>query len=399
MSKKIVSIWMMSVFLALLSACSPGASRKPTPTPLPPLVSYEKALFTVERGSIVSQKNLLGDIVPSKQDELFFRAPGYINRVVVKPGDKVKKGDMLAEMQIDDLLNQLQQARIDLEVAEANHAKDQAQREYDLNKAKADVAIWQKKVELAKIDLQQAYGIEKEKAQLNLGITQENLKLAEEAFNVLSSDTNTYTEQAVKRSKLAVDRLEALVAERQIVAPYDCTVLRSTIRAGQQADAFNTAFVVGDPTDLVVRSPYDSDLEGKLQEKSEVSMKFSKDAKETYPAQFMPNFAITSTGDQSAKANSTISTGDYFYFSLPKDIPQDQLRIGRQVYLSVILGKKDNVLLLPKTAIREYKGLNFVIVQEGDRRRRVEINEIGLKSDDLWEIFGDLKEGDQVLGP
>jgi hypothetical protein len=56
-------------------------------------------------------------------------------------------------------------------------------------------------------------------------------------------------------------------------------------------------------------------------------------------------------------------------------------------------------LLLPPAAIREYKGLNFVILQEGDRRRRVEINEIGLKSTDRWEILGDLKEGDQVLGP
>jgi hypothetical protein len=38
------------------------------------------------------------------------------------------------------------------------------------------------------------------------------------------------------------------------------------------------------------------------------------------------------------------------------------------------------LLLLPPAAIREYKGLYFVIVQDGERRRRVEINEIGLKS-------------------
>ena len=53
---------------------------------------------------------------------------------------------------------------------------------------------------------------------------------------------------------------------------------------------------------------------------------------------------------------------------------------------------------LPPSAIREYKGFNFVIVQDGDRRRRVEINEIGLKGEDLWEIKADLQEGDQVLG-
>jgi hypothetical protein len=36
---------------------------------------------------------------------------------------------------------------------------------------------------------------------------------------------------------------------------------------------------------------------------------------------------------------------------------------------------------------------------EGDRRRRVEINEIGLKTTERWEVIADLQEGDQVLGP
>jgi multidrug efflux pump subunit AcrA (membrane-fusion protein) len=389
---------LLSILLALLTACSPSASRKQTPTPLPPLVNYEKAIFTVERGSIVAQEDLMGEIVPSKQDQLFFRASGYIARVVVKPGDRVKKGDLLAEMQIDDLINQLQQARIDLEVAQANKAKDGAQRQYDLNKAQSDILIWQKRVELANIDVQQAYGVEKEKAQLNLDITQQNLTLAEEALKVLTDDTNPYMEQAVKRSQLSVERLEKLVAERQIIAPYDCLILRSTVRAGQQAEAFYSVFVIGDPSNLVVRSPYNSDLEGNLTEKSEVSLTLSKDTEEQYTAQYLPNFAISTEADQSSKM-STISTDDYFYFSLANNVPQDQIKVGRQVYLSVILGRKDDVLLLPPAAIREYKGLNFVILQEGDRRRRVEINEIGLKSTDRWEILGDLKEGDQVLGP
>lgn len=399
MSKKnIIFALFLPVFVALLTACGSSARRSPTPTPLPPLVNYEKAIFNVERGSIVSKKDLMGEIVPSRQDELFFRASGYISRVVVKAGDRVKKGDILAEMQIDDLINQLEQARIDLEVSQANFAKDKAQREYDLNKAKADVVIWQKRVDLAKIDLQQVFGVEKEKAQLNLDITQENLTLAQEALKVLTADTNPSQEQAVKRSQLAVERLEKLVAERQIVAPYDCMILRSMVRAGQQMDTFYTVFVVGEPTNLVVRAPYDSNLYSNLHESSEVSLGLAKDAETSYTTNYLPNFLISTTTDQSTKASPS-SGVDYLYFSLPKDIPQDQVQVGRQVYMSVILGKKDDVLLLPPAAIREYKGLSFVIVQEGNRRRRVEINEIGLRSEDRWEIVGDLREGDQVLGP
>lgn len=399
MSKRIiVPIFLLTSLLVLLTSCGLNSSRVPTPTPLPPLINYEEAIFTVERGSIVAKKELLGEIAPARQDELFFRASGYVTRVVVKSGDRVKQGDLLAEMQIDDLMNQLQQARIDYELAQANLSKDKAQREYDLNKAKSEVLILQKRVQLAKLDLEQAYGVDKQKAQINLDIAQENLALAEAALQVLTADTNPYMEQAVKRSQLAVERLEKMVAERQIVAPYDCQILRSSVRAGQQLETFNSVFLVGDPTDLVIRSPYSSDLEGKLEENTVVSLRIAKDTEQEYPTKYMPGFLIASSTDQAA--NSTTSAlSDYLFFEIPADLPEDQIRIGRQVFLTVILGQKDDVLLLPPAAIREYKGLNFVIVQEGERRRRVEINQIGLKSADRWEVIGDLREGDQVLGP
>lgn len=399
--KRIVPLLLfLSVLLSLLTACGSSASHSPTPTPLPALVNYEKAIFTVERGSIVSKKDLMGEIVPSKQDELFFRASGYVNRVAVKAGDKIKKGDLMAEMQIDDLLNQLEQARIDLEVAQSNLAKYTAEHAYDLSKSKSDVVVAMKRVDLAQIDVDQAYGgVTRDRAKINLDIAQENLKLAEEAYQVLSGETNPAQEQTVKRSQLSVERLEKLVAERQIIAPYDGLVLRSMVRAGQQIDTFNSVFVVGDPTTLVVRSPYDYDLQGKLQESSEVSLKIAKDAQSQFSVKYLPNFLISTTTDQ-APNSSSAKASDYLYFSLPQDLPQDQVKVGRQVFMTIILGKKDNVLLLPPAAIREYKGLYFVIVQDSNgRRRRVEINQIGLKSEDRWEIEGDLREGDQVQGP
>jgi HlyD family secretion protein len=392
-----IAVLLSAGLIVFLAACSGEASRAATPTPVPLVSSYEKAVFTVSRGSVSEEVETLGEIVPSKQDELFFRASGYVNRVAFKQGDVIKQGDVLAEMQIDDLLNQLEQARIDLEVAQANAEKDKAQHEMDVARAQADVLIWEKKVEMGKIDVQNSYGADKEKAQLNLDITNQNLELAKQSMDLLSAETSNYTEQAVKRSQLAVERLEKLVAERQVIAPYDGMVLRAATRAGQQANAFNTVFQVGDPAELVIRIPYNYDLVGKITKDSEVALKMNNDATETYPVHFLPNFNLLTTVTKEAAGGSL--SADYMYFSLPEGVPMDQLVVGRQVFLSIVLGKKDDVLLLPPAAIREYKGLRFVIVQEGDRRRRVEISEVGLKSTDLWEVVADLQEGDQVLGP
>ncbi len=47
-----------------LSSCGSGNSGSPTPTPVPALVSYDTAIYPVERGSILEQKNLVGQVVP-----------------------------------------------------------------------------------------------------------------------------------------------------------------------------------------------------------------------------------------------------------------------------------------------------------------------------------------------
>jgi|GEM_PF-5432451 len=389
-------ILIVAVSASLLAACSPGASGSPTPTPLPLLVKYESSLFNVERGMIISTKEAIGEITPSKQDTLFFRTSGHVTRVAVKAGDTVKQGDLLAELDTVDLQNQLQQAKIDLEVAMADLARNKAQAEYNLAKAKADVAILQKQVELGKLNVQLSAGVDREKAQLNLEITQENLALAEAALKLADQQDTSYLEQAVKRSELAVKRIETLVGDRQILAPYDCLIMRSSVRAGQSADAYNPAFLVGDPSVLVVRSPYDFDVAKLLNTETDVTLTLDANDEQGIKTQYLPNFR-PEKGIQTSE--DTSSTANYVYYALPAEVPVEKINIGQSVFLTIVLGRKDNVLLLPPSAIREYKGLNFVVVQEGDKRRRVEINEIGLKSAEKWEVIADLNEGDQVIGP
>ena len=382
----------------LLTACGSGNNAQATPTPLPPLVNYEAAIFTVEQGPIVSEKDLLGEIVPAKQDQLYFQASGFITRLTVKRGDLVKAGEVLAELQIDDLLAQLQQAQIDLDVAKANLEKNLVQHDYDVRNAEANVLIWEKRLELAAMDVENSYGPAKDAAMLNFDITEQNLFMAQDSLDLVRQSVNPYEEQVVKRNELAVQRLEALLSERQIEAPYDCVVLRVLVRPGQSVDAYANAIEVGDPNDLVVRAQYDFELRDKLVKSTEAYLYFTTDeGAESYPVAFLPNF-LPMTENENA-ATSFLPTADYFYFEITDGVPEEELVVGRTVFLNVILGRKDDALLLPPAAIREYKGLYFVIVQEGDRRRRVEITEIGLKAVDKWEIVADLQPGDQVVGP
>lgn len=312
----------------------------------------------------------------------------------------MKQGDLLAEMQVTDLLDQLEQANIDLEVAQVTLEKETTQRQYNLQRAQIDVTIWQKNVDLAKLNLDKTYTKEdRERAQINLDITEQNLALSMLNLTQAQAQVSTYEQQAVDRNQITVKRLEALIDERRVYAPYDGIVLRTSIRPGIQINAFDTVFKVGDPTELVVRTTLDYELNQTMTKNTEIRMYLPNDdtAGPGTPVTFLPSFMPLSSQEKTTQ-NTSLGQ-DFFYFSLPKELDRTQVKVGVSVSLIVVVGRKEDALLLAPAAIRNYRGQNFVIVLNGDRRVRVEIYEIGLKTTDKWEIKGDLNEGDKVQGP
>jgi multidrug efflux pump subunit AcrA (membrane-fusion protein) len=390
---KVMLIFLL--FCAFITACGTPNKTGPTPTPLPPLVTYEKSIYTVEIGSIEETSSVQAEIVPMKQDDLFFRASGFANRVVVKKGDSVKAGDLLAEQQVDDLLSQLEQARIDLQVAQTAFDRDEAQRKYAIIRAEHEVKIWEIKVKRAQLNLDNALSIkEKEQAQLDLDEIKENLELAKLTQQQANEESNSYQQQGVERTQLTVERLEAQISERQIFAPYDCIILSSNLRAGQSVDAFVPLFTVGDPSHLVLRIRPENGIKESINKETKITMYLSSEDTQGYSINYLPDFLLFNSVD----SESTTATTEYLYFSYPVDL-QESAIVGRQVKLVILLGHKDNVLLLPPAGVRNYRGLNFVIILDGDKKRRVDLYEVGLKTAERWEVSGDLKAGDQVLGP
>ncbi len=381
--------------LAILTACNPAHSARPTVTPVPEIVSYERAVFTVQRGSIVSEREMRGTVEPAQQDDLFFRASGYVSRVNVRRGDFVKKDEVMAELQVDDLINQLQQAEIDLQVAQANLDEFIVQHQLEIESAKAEVIICEKRVALSMLAADRSYGDQKIEAQINLDINEQNLIIAEQTLRALTEKSSSYHEQSVKRAELSVERLRELVGEQQIIAPYDCVVMRTFILAGRPVEAFESAIQVGNPSGLVIRSEYDENLVPFLDDQTEVYIYPVRSSQEYLLSNFLPNFQTVTTLNEL----EALSGAQALYFAYPEQLSNEIGPIGHSVDLKIVLGRKENVLLLPPPAVREYRGRYFVVVEEGDHRRRVEISSIGLKTDELWEIKADLKEGDLVLGP
>jgi multidrug efflux pump subunit AcrA (membrane-fusion protein) len=307
----------------------------------------------------------------------------------------VKKGDLLAELQVSDQLNQLQQARIDLEVAQSALDKAKTDRQYAAEKAQYDLTTAKARLDLANLEVRTTVGVSRERAILNRTIAEQTYKTAELNLKQIGDSSILKEEQVVERQKLAVDRLASLMAERQVVAPFAGVILRVTIQEGKQVTAFTPAIEIGDPTALVIRATPDTKIEPLMDASTEVQMSFSNTLKEIHPSHFLPDFLPFSALE--ADSQQTFIQ-DFMYFSIPSDLPKDSFKIGATITLNVVIGRRENVLILPPAAIRNYRGLNFVIVQDGDRRRRVEITKIGLQTNDRWEVEGDLQPGNLVFG-
>jgi multidrug efflux pump subunit AcrA (membrane-fusion protein) len=78
-------------------------------------------------------------------------------------------------------------------------------------------------------------------------------------------------------------------------------------------------------------------------------------------------------------------------------LEEGQFGLGDVVLVTVVLEHKGDVLWLPPEAIRSFEGRDFVVVQEGEVQRRVDVK-LGLEGEDQVEIEEGLSQGPIVVG-
>ena len=106
-----------------------------------------------KRGNPVQELVLPGNMQPFMDTPIYARTSGYLKRWTVDIGARVKAGQLLAEIDTPEVDDQLQQARSDLQTAEANYrlAQKTAARWQELIK---DNAVSKQEVDQAQGDLE-----------------------------------------------------------------------------------------------------------------------------------------------------------------------------------------------------------------------------------------------------
>lgn len=155
---------------------------------------------TVTRGTIASTVSATGSIQPNAEVTLSFRTPGLVTQVAVTAGQTVAQGDVLASLDTTDLVLTLAQAKVTLEINEAQLAKaEKPASAEDIAAAEANVQVAQANIAGAQAALASAQaGYDK----LVAGPTEEERTV--NRAEVMQAEAN------VKRAQQAYDQVRHL---------------------------------------------------------------------------------------------------------------------------------------------------------------------------------------------
>jgi multidrug efflux pump subunit AcrA (membrane-fusion protein) len=456
--RKIFVVGMLLLWVFAITACGnvgigQASNIPPTPTLLPTPIIPEKPTYTVQLGTVVRTLEFTGRASPTLEQELFFRADGFVGDVLVERNAWVQAGDVLAELEIGSLEFQLAQQQLALQTAESNLAQAEQDRADNLVDAQialeqltiqmeraqsedinAPVTIAQIGLDQAILDLEDAQAHYRDvmdgardwepyiadtretaakalkNAQDNLTIAQINteqtifgrnskvydlqvmtlnLRSAQLAIERLERDIDPQMTLAISQVQAQIGELERQIADARLIAPFDGQILSIGIDPGDYASAFSTVIVLADPTEL--------EMTAELGAEELSDMALGQEALITLRNR--PDETLNGEVRQLPYpyGGGTADAGDddpAVHIAIEGDV---ELAPGELATVSIVLEEKENVLWLPPAAIRTFQGRDFVVVQLDEGQRRVDVL-LGIETEERVEIVQGLEEGQIIVG-
>jgi len=366
-----------------------STSKTPEATPTPQTVS-------VTTCDVKQTVTAPGNLVNVNEADVQMPTPGRIANVKVRLGDKIRAGQILAEL--DDVTTT--QAQLDLLEAQAELEKIQKRRTaLDYPRATNDfIKDLRRQLKAAKESVSQLNDAAKNapdamaRSQILAGLAnaKENQKQLESKLNWYSSKP-TENDIVAADSELALaqakyDAAKAVKESLEIEAPFDGFVFDVIAEAGQTYEAAAKLFTIGDPKALealVTVTEEDYPLIA-LGQSTEVYFDARPD--------------VTAKGRVERIIPKRIE-GDsplYNIYIALDEIP-DGLADGMTVDTNVTIASRPGVQCLPRSVVRA-SGNDKAILQvwNGSSTESREV-EVGLRGDSNIEIISGLTEGEQVV--
>ena len=332
----------------------------------------------VKRGNIKQTVSATGEIASSHLVEVGAQASGQIKKLYVKLGQKIKKGDLIAEIDSRTQVNTLNTNRAKLETYQAQLASAQIALGTAEKKYAREKALWAKDA-TSKEELEDA---------------QDALASAKATISELKS--------SIKQTQISINTAETDLGYTRITAPMDGTVVAIPVEEGQTVNANQSTPTIIQLANLETMLNKMQIAEGDATKvKAGQKVKFTILSEPDQPIEAVldtidPGLTTMSQGSYSTSTDTT-ENAIYYYARALVPNEQGKLAIGMTTQNTIEINSADNVLIIPSTAIKKQGGKSVVRVQGADGQAKDQEITVGLKDSMHTEVKSGLKAGDKVV--
>lgn len=331
----------------------------------------------IKRANIEQSIEAVGEVYAKEQVDVGAQVSGQITKLYVQIGDRVKVGDLIA--QID---------------------KDKQQNELDIIKAQFDSA--KANLESKEVSLEIASSQYKREQQLyeNKATSLENLETLKNNYYTLKANVAELKAQVVQL-EIQLKNAEKDLGYTTITAPMDGIVINVAVDEGQTVNANQTT-----PTIVKIANLDEMEIRMEIAEadvnkiKLGTKVKFSilndPDTKfEGEIASIDPANTVQSDAT-STSSSTTSSSAIYYYAKVFVKNEENFLRIGMSVENSIVIASVQNALSVPTYIIQSDDKGYFVELLKGGKSVKSYVK-IGIKDSVNAEILEGVQEGDTLI--
>lgn len=356
-------------------------------------------LAKVEKGDLAKSVVATGKIQPVTNVEVKSKASGIVQTLLVDYGDNVKKGQILAELDKQQILAQVNQQRAFLEAALAAANAAQA----DLEHAKVDAEgpdvpllkrAYERAQGMAKDGVVSASALDDAQKNYELALNKQQLGKA----NVISSAAK------LKQAQAQVSQARAQLAEKEeeyrnstIVAPMDGMVLSRDVEAGDAVSSIlilgssaTLVMTVGDIHEVYVKGKVDETDIGKVYIGQAARIKVESFKDRTFSGK------VTKISPMGVEKDNVTT----FEVRVSIDNAKGELKSQMTANAEIILEEHKSVLMVPEGSLIYDKDRKASVEvpdpNAKDGKKKVSVT-VGISNGSKTELLSGLKEGQQVI--
>jgi RND family efflux transporter MFP subunit len=363
----------------LIASCSSNAVKVGADSISVPTVAAAKVLRT----DLTRALAVTAEFRPFQEIDVHAKVAGYVKRIYVDVGDRVKEGQLIAVLEIPELQD-------DVQTAEASVSKSQE----EIRRAQADLQRAQSAHEVAHLASSRLVDVSKTKpglvAQQEVDDAQGRDRVSEAQVATAEASLSAANQQ-LRVAQADRERVRTLFAYAQIKAPFAGVVTKryadtgSMIQTGISSETQSMPLVTLAQENLlrlVIPVPESAVSRIRLGSPVEVSVSTLGKKFEGRVARF---------ADQVDMATRTMHTE----VDVPN--PRGELVPGMYASASLVLNDERNALAVPVQALTRAEDRITVLLIDKHNKLEERPVKIGIEAPDQVEILSGLAEGDLVV--